>query len=868
MSVTEENGGQAGGHPPSAETLKQLAETAMAHYRYRTARKLLAAAVKFYPEDVWMKRQLAFCTFRDDGVPQAVRFSGAAAVLEEIGLRDPETKDAAVLNLGGDIFKGKWETGGQTENLYEALAFYRAAFERNPEEDMGYGGVNAAYILQILTSKTKAAAVRTGTAPVESEALASQADDLRKEIVRFLSGVPESASSPEQKKQTALIMAEAHFGLGEYAEAEQWLARILDLKLEEWELQRVFRQLVSIARLQGVELPAENAETASWHPAWVTLMYLLLEDTASALSCFRGKVGLALSGGGFRASLYHIGVLARLAEIDALRSVEALSTVSGGSIVGAHYYLKVRHLLQTRKDGDIRKEDYIRIIKELQEEFLAGVQRNIRTRTLADFRKNLDMIFKKSYSRSYRLGELYESELYRRIQDGHPDGAPRYMKDLFINPKGHDDGFHPKVHNWRRRAKAPILMLNATTLNTGHNWQFTASFMGEPPGLIGGEVDKNSRYRRLYYHQAPTQELRDYRLGCAVAASACVPGLFDPLPLDGLYPDRTVQLVDGGVHDNQGVEGLLDEGCDFIICSDASGQMEDVNKPSNGIAAVLLRSNSIIMDRVRETEFQNLTSMKEGNALRGLFFVHLKKDLHVAPQDWIDCQDPTPASALAEQVPGYGVAPEIQRLIAGIRTDLDSFTEVEAYALMCSGYLMAEDHFKALQREHEKNREAGTWGGFAFDAPRGSWEFLKMESVLTSGDRDEPARADLEAQLNAAKSLMFKIWRLDPKLRAAAGVAGFAALVILGLLIKLNFGSTVSVSFTVGGLLISVAVAAAAVAVPVLKWISPQKAVKGIVQKSFLALFGYAAAKIHLWKFDRMFLERGKLARLLKLKGK
>ena len=47
------------------------------------------------------------------------------------------------------------------------------------------------------------------------------------------------------------------------------------------------------------------------------------------------KLGLALSGGGFRASLFHIGVLARMAELDLLRHVGVLSTVSGGSIIGA-----------------------------------------------------------------------------------------------------------------------------------------------------------------------------------------------------------------------------------------------------------------------------------------------------------------------------------------------------------------------------------------------------------------------------------------------------------------------------------------------------------------------------------------------------
>lgn len=53
-----------------------------------------------------------------------------------------------------------------------------------------------------------------------------------------------------------------------------------------------------------------------------------------------GKLGLALSGGGFRASFFHLGVLARLAEEGLLRQVEVISTVSGGSIIGAAYYVR------------------------------------------------------------------------------------------------------------------------------------------------------------------------------------------------------------------------------------------------------------------------------------------------------------------------------------------------------------------------------------------------------------------------------------------------------------------------------------------------------------------------------------------------
>jgi hypothetical protein len=47
--------------------------------------------------------------------------------------------------------------------------------------------------------------------------------------------------------------------------------------------------------------------------------------------------GLALSGGGFRAAAYHLGVLKRLRELGLLAQIDVLSTVSGGSITGAYW---------------------------------------------------------------------------------------------------------------------------------------------------------------------------------------------------------------------------------------------------------------------------------------------------------------------------------------------------------------------------------------------------------------------------------------------------------------------------------------------------------------------------------------------------
>ena len=45
------------------------------------------------------------------------------------------------------------------------------------------------------------------------------------------------------------------------------------------------------------------------------------------------KIGLALSGGGVRAGVYHLGILTYLAKENLLEQVEVISSVSGGSIL-------------------------------------------------------------------------------------------------------------------------------------------------------------------------------------------------------------------------------------------------------------------------------------------------------------------------------------------------------------------------------------------------------------------------------------------------------------------------------------------------------------------------------------------------------
>ena len=165
---------------------------------------------------------------------------------------------------------------------------------------------------------------------------------MREELVDTL---PQLMDRLEYKWWPRASLAEAQFGLGLYKEAQATVAEARADKQhppEPWEFESTVKQLAKLALIQ--KRPEGAYSSMEETEAWSTINSLLGGEKEAARSLFEGKLGLALSGGGFRASLFHIGVLARLAEEDLLRQVHALSCVSGGSIIGAHYYLEVRKL--------------------------------------------------------------------------------------------------------------------------------------------------------------------------------------------------------------------------------------------------------------------------------------------------------------------------------------------------------------------------------------------------------------------------------------------------------------------------------------------------------------------------------------------
>ncbi len=584
------------------------------------------------------------------------------------------------------------------------------------------------------------------------------------------------------------------------------------------------------------------------------------------------RLGLALSGGGFRAAFFHLGVLARMAELDLLRRVEVLSTVSGGSVIGTMYYLKVRNLLQERRDHKIECKDYVKIVGELEREFYDGVKRNLRTRTFANVRGNWRM-YSPSYSRSDRIAELYTEYLFGPLVGC--DILPAIpLRQTVIQPFGEAPKFHPfnsingRTANDGRRNKVPVLLLNATTLNTGHNFRFTSTWMGEAPTQGSRqEIDQNTRLRRAKFSDADLPEkYRNLPLGIAVAASTAVPGVFHPLALTDLYEGWIPQLVDGGVHDNQGIEGLLDNDCTHLIVSDACGQMKGAPDPSTRTLSVLKRSNSVMMDRIREEMYETACLRKKCKQLQELDFLHLRQDLEQPELTW---KGGIPRTQTVQGVGGttsYGVDKGIQMLLSGIRTDLDSFSEVEAQALMADGYLIAKCRIESsLATVPDPSCPADTHNGTC------RWGFLRVQPHLANPNLDSLFRR----QLAISERIAFKVFERFRWLKYAVIVMGvllagtpFCYMVCNAANNSLGFSTVLkeclktyrALEWTVLAILLYVAL-----------FLLTGRKRWGTMLRDFLrrlalgagaVTIASTAAWLHILVFDRLYLWQGRVARL------
>lgn len=539
-----------------------------------------------------------------------------------------------------------------------------------------------------------------------------------------------------------------------------------------------------------------------------------------------------------------------------------ISTVSGGSIIGAFYYLHLKKLLETTPDEKIEDQHYIDTIKDIEKDFQKAVEINLRMMTYYDLKKNWQMR-RPEYSRSDRIAELYDEYLYRPVAN-HGSKDMMRMKDLLILPNQwsgtEPKKFEPRKHNKQRKAKVPILLINATVLNNGHVWRFEASSMGESriDNELSIDIDKNLRLRRPSSYSEMARPQDSIGLGHAVAASACVPGIFNPLAISGLYPDVRVQLVDGGVYDNQGIQGLIDaeNSCNLLIVSDGSGQMDDEEHPNPWLAAALSRSDAILQKRLRG---EQLSYVKKHFG-ESVAFCHLRQGLAPRIIPWINREGrevlEDNGCPIESECDRFGVANEVQELLSKIRTDLDSFSEIEAYSLMLDGYLtigykLSESQgFKDLPRS--KCNPSTSPGA-------NTWEFMQVTPWMAKAD------PQYLRHLAVAKNRFFKVFMLNGPL--GAGTIALLALLLGWFIVKMpladveiNLQSLLFTALFVGlGLLLP----KLAKTFAILSFLQrPTRRLASLLGEAIIPMVAWVLVRFHLRFINPMFLRMGRLKTL------
>jgi NTE family protein len=241
---------------------------------------------------------------------------------------------------------------------------------------------------------------------------------------------------------------------------------------------------------------------------------------------------------------------------------------------------------------------------------------------------------------------------------------------------------------------------------------------------------------------------------------------------------------------------------------------------------------------------------------RPVAFLHLRKGLAAEAISWLGPDGKPAQQPTTERQPleTFGVPEPVQEALSHIRTDLDTFTEVEAYSLMADAYLMSAAELPRL-------------GDLARPPAPGPqpWTFLGVEPWLRN-----PTRRYLR-RLRVAQYRHFKLFRLKWPLALLALVA------VLGLLGWLAWRTVtwtgikdwLATPVPVGGVLLGLGVFGL-VLIPQLFNLArlpsplriPLEIGTRLVIRLVLAPFVSAVSAIHLWVVDPLFRREGRLDRL------
>ncbi len=348
-------------------------------------------------------------------------------------------------------------------------------------------------------------------------------------------------------------------------------------------------------------------------------------------------IALALSGGGIRAMVFHLGVLRFLAENNALERVSHISTVSGGSLV-------LGLLLQDTQMQWPTSSQYLgtslpSIRKRLcTQSLIGGMLRQLKSP------RNWGFLFSRANLLAYALRDEW--------------GVTTNLSELPIKPE------------WS---------INGTTAETGKRFRFKQKDLGDY--VLG---------------YAPSH---DFPLANALAVSAAFPGGIGPLaiaadehewkkrawdePIENAKrvppPYPHLHLYDGGVYDNLGLEPFFDAGKGIVkanLPEEATIIVSDAGAPLiQGFS--LSRLNPWRMKRVADI------MSDQSRALRIRTFVHyILKERGKGAYLYI-------GESVSDDIPCTSAA-----FASGFPTTLKKLSESEFDKIMEHGYQVSKKFYR------------------------------------------------------------------------------------------------------------------------------------------------------------------------------
>jgi NTE family protein len=271
------------------------------------------------------------------------------------------------------------------------------------------------------------------------------------------------------------------------------------------------------------------------------------------------SIGLCLSGGGFRAMIYHVGALVRLNELSLLSRFQEIASVSGGSITAGMLALAWPSL---RFDDTGRAAG---LIDEVVIPLTRFAKRNVDVKAIL-------------------LGILPG----RTPADGIAAAYDRY---LF------------KGATLQDIPDTPRFTFMATNLQTGSGWRFAKDYAAD---YRVGRIDtpRLSLARVVTASSAFPPFLSPVRIKLDAGAVA-------PMPHADLHRPpftREAVLTDGGVYDNLGLERVWRR-CRTIVVSNAGRNVPEIGSPTGHWPGQVLRTLNLAQQQAENSRKRILFGM-------------------------------------------------------------------------------------------------------------------------------------------------------------------------------------------------------------------------------------------------------------------